>query len=465
MADSLTTSQGDRIVASTRPADGFGRAGHAAGGEIDHSQLIPEPTTSHDTGLSMATLIDLMAKAMYYRVQATPLDLSDHLRLSMRVIDELIQVMRDDALVEITGQASTFHSSYSLTDRGRELAERAFERNGYVGPAPVTLERYVEIQEQQSIRSAVPTPGDIRSSMEHLVLQESVIESIGAAVMSTHTVLLYGASGNGKSTVAAAVQSMLPGKVGVPYALDVSGHTVRVFDPRVHRIDGEEPRVDAEGTANFFSAPDGVDGRFALCPRPIVTLGSELTLGHLELTFSAAERSYIAPPQVKANGGVLVIDDLGRQLVRPEELLNRWIGPMGMGEDHLVLQTGESIRVPFDVMLVFATNLDPQTLGDEAFERRIRHKVLVHSPDQREFLEIMERECAGLGVPFDGSVAQSFTSELYATEGRVPRAAHPGDLLRNLVDFARFRSEEPRMTLDGMRAAAQAFFPSATADA
>lgn len=413
-----------------------------------------------ESGLPPDVLIDLAAKAMFYRVRVTPIEMGEQLRLSRHVIEEVITRMRDEALVEVAGPASALDYYYTLTGRGRALAADAFARNRYVGPAPVPFNDYLALQAQQSVRLLRPTAALIRQQLAPLVLRPRVIDAIGSAVVSTGTVLLYGPSGNGKSTIAALMRGMLPSGIAIPYALEVYGQIIKFFDGRVH-----EPlsRGSLGTDPASFETLRVMDQRYALCKRPLVVLGSELKLTDLELVFSEAEGTYVAPPQLKANGGVLVIDDLGRQHVRPEELLNRWIGPIGTGWDHLVLRTGETIDVPFDMLLVFATNLDPHDLGDEAFERRIRHKALISSPTRDEFLEIMRREAHAQRVPFDEQVAGEFVDLFFETddylgEGRAPRGSHPGDILRNLVDFARFDGVPPEMTAERLHAAAEAFF-------
>lgn len=421
----------------------------------ERPQVLVAPLTIAETGLSPSVLVDLLAKAMFYRVRVTPQELGEQLHLTRNVIEEVLGRMREETLVEVVGPASALDYYFALTARGRTLASEAFERSRYVGPAPVPFHEYLVLQAQQSVRTIKPTAAQIRQQLSGLVLRPRVVDSIGAAVVSTGTVLLYGPSGNGKSTIASAIRGMLPGTIAVPHALDVDGHTIKFLDGRVHeRISrgalGSQPE-SAEAARTM-------DQRYALCRRPLVVMGSELTLTDLELVYSTVDGTYVAPPQMKANGGVLVVDDLGRQLVRPEELLNRWIGPMGTGWDHLVMRTGETLEIPFDVLLVFATNLDPHQLGDEAFERRIRHKALIPSPTRDEFVEIMRREAAAQRIDFDQGVAEDFVDTFYLAEGRAPRGSHPGDILRNMSDFARFEGAPPEMTPERLRAAAEAFF-------
>jgi predicted ATPase with chaperone activity len=420
-----------------------------------HPPVPVAPLTIAETGLSPSVLVDLLAKAMFYRVRVTPQELGEQAHLTRNVIEEVLQRMRDETLVEVVGPASALDYYYALTVRGRGLATEAFERSRYVGPAPVPFREYLVLQGQQSVRTTRPTAAQIRQQLAALVLRPGVVDAIGAAVVSTGTVLLYGPSGNGKSTIASAIRGMLPGSIAVPHALDLDGQTIKFFDGRVHE---RLSRAAIGAEPALAEAMRSMDLRYAICRRPLVVMGSELTLTDLDLVFSTIDGTYVAPPQMKANGGVLVVDDLGRQLVRPEELLNRWIGPMGTGVDHLVLRTGETIEVPFDVLLVFATNLDPHQLGDEAFERRIRHKALIPSPTRDEFVEIMRREAVAQHLEFDQRTVEEFVDTFYVAEGRSPRGSHAGDILRNLTDFARFEGVPPSMTPQRLRAAAEAFF-------
>jgi len=341
-----------------------------------------------------------------------------------------------------------------------------------MNPSMYTMSRLGSLLSLSTSNRSVPPPGGtanvwakemridreaVRSALSHLVQPEALIDAIGAAVVSADSMLLYGSSGNGKSSIVAALRRMLPGAVAVPYAIDVDGNILRVFDGRVH-----EPLPPAGGEEGADGATPGVDGRrdrrFELCRRPLVTLSSELRLEHLDVSYSTAERACIAPPQLKANGGVVVIDDLGRQLARPEELMNRWLAPMASGLDQLTLPSGGVFETPFDVILAMATNLDPRELGDEAFLRRIRHKVHVPDPTPAEFLEILRRVCAAAGIDYREEASAVLMREFYEQPGRSLRGAHPGEIVHNLLDFARFRGVQPELTVEPLRTAASAYF-------
>ena len=428
---------------------------------------VSEPRDVAETGLGLSFLIDLLSKAIYYGADPTPLSISEQLRLPIRVIGEVLAIMRQQTLVEVQGSAGMGERQYiyALSDKGSRRATEALERSQYVGPAPVPFERYLEVQGQQTIDGLQISADEVRSSLNGLVFPDSVIDAIGAALTSSRSMLIYGASGNGKSSITAAMRSMLPGKILIPHALDVGGQIVRVLDERVH--ERVEPVAPPDNGDTNGASPISVmgerrrDKRFAICRRPVVMVGGELTLDDLELRYSHASRFYVAPPQVKANGGILVVDDFGRQLVQPRELLNRWIMPMEAGVDQLTFQSGESIQVPFNLMVVFSTNLQPRDLGDEAFFRRIRHKVFVPTPERDHFLKILRGICEQASVSFDAAGADYLVSESYSGEHREFRGCHPGDIVQTLVDIAGFRGVEPRLTRDQLQAACASYFVDA----
>jgi predicted ATPase with chaperone activity len=407
--------------------------------------LTPEPHSVAQTGLASHVLVDLAAKTMYYRGRATDSDLSDWLGLSRAVVAEVADGMRREGLLETLSQAGPLQYRYALTSAGHQRAVEAFQRDGYVGPAPVPYEDYLEIQSRQSVKALEITPETVRHALAHLVQPPPLVSDVAAGVLSAGALLLYGASGNGKSTIAEAIRQMLLAPMVVPYAIDIGGRTMRLFDARVH---------EAHPDADLVS----FDRRFAIVQRPLVTLGTELALSDLEMGYVESDRTYVAPPQVKANGGVLVIDDLGRQLVRPVELLNRWMAPMASGMDQLSVRGGELLRFPFDVVLVFATNLEPRDLGDEAFLRRIRHKVAVPDPTHEEFVEIFHREADRLGIPFNEQPVERILAFYYDGQSRPMRGSHPGDLLQNVIDFAKVEGGHPELSVESLSRACDAYF-------
>ena len=425
---------------------------------------VPQPQTIEETGLDFGLLLDLCIKTMYYVGRPRARVISSQLGLTFHIVQEILTFLKREQLCEVVGSAGLGEQNYqyTLTAKGAEKAEEVLTRGRYVGPAPVPFQKYLELLERQSVKRFAVTREDVERVLSNLVLSERTLRSVGPAVNSGKAILLYGGSGNGKSTMARAIGDMLDGEVLVPYAIEINGQIIKVFDARTHQeIESSLPlerRSDEDGNA----LPNGLerrrDRRWALIRRPVVMAGGELTLRDLELRFDPVSKLYAAPLQVKANGGVLVIDDFGRQLVQPRELLNRWIVPMDKGADHLTLQTGESIEVPFDVLLVFSTNLPPAQLGDEAFFRRIQHKIEIPNPSREEFLQILERVCRERDIPFSEEGASYLMEHHYAATGRLLRGCHPRDLMELVGDIARYRDRVPALDPDLIDLACESYF-------
>lgn len=434
--------------------------------------FVPQPQNAEETGLTLSALVDLVSKAAYYAGRPTAQALSQQLYLPFGVIDEILTFMKREQLVEVVGTSGVGEQlyMYALTGKGQERVEEAFQRNQYIGPAPVPFEMYVEVLRRQTVTAIRVTPDSVREALSHLVLPDQIIESLGPAISSGRSLLLYGGSGNGKSTITSAIRRMLPGEVLIPYAVDIDGNIVKVFDPRVHEEIPVSVLRDRRNAAHQYAPPPGGverrrDRRFAICKRPMVVAGGELTLKDLELRYSPVTKFYVAPMQVKANSGVLVIDDFGRQIVQPRELLNRWIVPMEAGLDHLALHTGDTVEVPFDVLLVFSTNIPPGHLGDEAFFRRIRHKIEVPNPTREEFLEILRRVCLAMEIPYSEAAGEYLVGAYYEGVGREFRGCHPRDIAELVVDFARYRGARPELSPRYLDAACASYFVDLEEDA
>ena len=451
-------------MVATEPLSLFPDSGDLKAESGASAMHAPEPTSMAEVGLSEQVLIDLTLKMIRHLAKPSAYDLGERMAIPTAVLTEILEVMKEDGLVEIGGAVGGRHVEYSfvLTDRGKRHAAEAFDRNGYLGPAPLPFSQYLNVLQQQSVREARVTPDGVRAALADLVLSDDLLESVGAALTSGRSMMLYGPSGNGKSSITTGIRDMFSGSVLVPHAIEVEGQVIRIYDERVHRrldvTDHEEP-----GAGSPILRAARQDARLVRCERPIVMVSGELTLESLELQFASAGHFYNAPPQMQANGGVLVIDDLGRQSVRPEDLLNRWITPMQSGWDQLRLQTGGSVSVPFDLMLAFSTNLQPHELGDEAFFRRIRHKVVVPNPTRDEFIRILKRTCESSGVTFrqDGL---DLLLDVYTDGVRELRGCHPGDIVANLVDLARFRAITPELTTEQVQAAIASYFVAGDSD-
>lgn len=430
---------------------------------ISDAPFVPQPTTVEETGLELSLLVDMMLKTVYFLGRPSGRQLSEHLCLSFGVLEELITFLRQEQALEIVGSSGVGEQSYqyALTDRGRHKAEEALVRCHYVGPAPVSFDHYFDILARQSASNIRIDADTYLAGLSHLVLPRRVLAGLGPALNSGRSLLVYGGAGNGKSSITVAVGDMLPGEVLIPHAVVVHGQIVKVFDPRMHqRISDDILEERRRNTARF--SPTGrerrQDPRWAIAKRPVVSVGGELSLKDLEMRYSSTSNFYIAPLQWKANSGVLIIDDFGRQMIQPQELLNRWIVPMEQGIDHLSLHTGDTIELPFDVLLIFSSNIPPGRLGDEAFFRRIRHKVEVPNPTPDDYLEILRRMCDKRGVQYTEEGAQFLLHMYEQNEFRQPKACHPRDLVDLLLDITRFYGKEPVLKPEWLDLACTSYF-------
>jgi len=424
--------------------------------------FVPLPKDVADTGLPFSLLVDLALKSVYFAGRPSLRDLSNQLALSLTVLDQLIAFLREQQLCEIVGAIGVGEQSYqyALTSRGLEKAQEALERNQYVGPAPVPYSMYCDILKQQTVQDIHIDQERFFAGLSQLVLSRRVLAALGPAVVSGRSLLLYGPSGNGKTTITMAVGSMLPGHVLIPYAVEVNGQIIKVFDPRLHREVPEE--VLEERRLAAAALADGGerrrDRRWVVAQRPMVMAGGELTLEDLELRYSPLSKFYIAPLQMKANSGLLVVDDFGRQQVQPQELLNRWIVPLEQGVDHLTFHTGDTVQLPFEVLLIFSTNIAPGRLGDEAFFRRIRHKIEVPNPSREEFLQILQQVCRERGMRYDTAGAGYLVETYYAQAGRPYKGCHPRDLVDLVEDLCRFYQQEPAFSQEWLDLACASYF-------
>jgi predicted ATPase with chaperone activity len=306
-------------------------------------------------------------------------------------------------------------------------------------------------------------PATVDAALADLVLDAAVGEAIGPAVNSARSILVYGGSGNGKSTIVNAIGRTLPGEVLIPHAVDVNGSIVRVFDPRVHQEIRRAPETERRQAA--ISASGGAerrrDRRWVVARRPMISVGGELKLTDLELRYSPQSRFYVAPLQWKANSGILIVDDFGRQMIQPKELLNRWIVPMEERVDHLSLHTGDTLEVPFDVLLVFSTNLHPSQLGDEAFFRRIRHKIEIPAPTREQFLQILAQTCQQREIALDLDAASYFVECYYERAGRSFKGCHPRDIVELLIDIGAYLGEPAAFSKHYLDAACRSYYVAA----
>jgi predicted ATPase with chaperone activity len=414
---------------------------------------LPIVRSVEETGLSTSFLADLVLKMLYYQGQdTTGFEISERVRLPFSgVLEPVMDFLKSEQFCEVTGSGGFGESSYkySISGKGTAKARELLERNMYVGPAPVTLDRYKEVLGLQALKQVTVRQHDMRQALAHLVINEKTFNQIGPAANSGRSLFLFGPPGNGKTSIAKAIGSVvMRGAIYIPYAVFVEGQIIKVFD-QVNHVPVEGPN-----TASSRS----VDRRWIPIQRPMVVVGGELTLETLDLIYNPVSKTYEAPYQVKANGGMLLIDDFGRQLVHPRDLLNRWIVPLENKIDFLTLQTGSKIEMPFDVLIAFSTNLEPRDLVDEAFLRRIRHKIYVGNPSLGEYRELFRRYCKNRNVPYDENGLLYVLKEYYQKRHIEPRACHPRDILDELIDIARYLNVPPRMEPEMLEQACESYF-------
>ena len=410
--------------------------------------FIPQPQSVEETGLHSGLLLDLCIKCIYFAGRPLARQISAHMMLPFSVVEELLEFLKREQYVEVVGSSGAGESQYkyALTVKGMEKAEEVLKRSQYNGPAPVAFEDYAELQRRQSVRGLRIDGESEKRELSHLVLDDKTLYALGAAVNSGRSMLLYGNSGNGKSSAAGAIGRMMPGQVLIPYAFEYNGHVIKVFDPRVHVEVQEEVDVDRRNEAGEASPDERRrDRRWVKTLRPVVMAGGSLSLQDLELRYSDISKFYVAPLQVKANSGVLVIDDFGRQLIEPKELLNRWIVPLEQGVDHLTLHTGDTIVMPFDLLLVFSTNIPPRQLGDEAFFRRIRHKIEMPDPSPAHFERIFRQVCESKEIVCSDEALAYLMEKHYVTKDRPLRGCHPRDIVELIESIANYRGEPPEL--------------------
>lgn len=403
------------------------------------------PRSLADMGMRVTVLEDLALKTLYQAGPMTTRELARQTKIGQEVMNELFARMRADLLCQVTGMTGNA-AQIAITTQGRTRALELLAHSQYAGPAPVTLESYVAQVRRQSVREVVVHAADVDRAFSQLVIDGRTLAQIGTALNSGGSIFLHGPSGVGKTTIAETIAQVLAvDDVWIPYAVEADGQIISVYDPVVHQ-QIETPALEMP------------DERWVRCHRPSIVVGGELTIGMLDLQFNAATKYYVGPVQMKANNGILIIDDFGRQRVRPEELLNRWVVPLDRGVDFLTLAGGSKIEIPFEMLVVFATNMDPAELVDAAFLRRMQTKIRIGWATDEQFCEIFRRVARARELTVEDSLLRELIGKIRGTLRQELRACYPRDLTNQVCWTARYEDRPPRLDRESLMAAVEAYF-------
>ena len=404
--------------------------------------------TIEETGLDTNFLLNSILRIMYISALQTIPEIAEQIKLTRGVVESLLDFAKKEALVEIRGPSEKSQNimRYALTSAGKERASEALRRCEYIGPAPVPLDTYQVQVQKQTITNEIISMEKLKKALSHLVLSDDVIRQIGPASNSGRAILIYGAAGNGKTSIAEALVSAFEQPVYIPYCIEADGQIIKIFDPSVH-VALPAGSNGANGTTHPILLPQMEhDPRWVRCRRPYIISGGELTLEMLDLDFDIHSKYYEAPLQMKAIGGIFVIDDFGRQRVRPHELLNRWIFPLERKIDYLTLHTGKKFSLLFDQLVIFATNFPPEELMDPAQLRRVHYKLKINPPTADEYKEIFRRICESYGLAFSEDIMEYLLNSFY-TKYKIPFAGfHPKFIAEHVIAACNYLGTPPQIT-------------------
>jgi len=393
----------------------------------------PLPEEITDTGISEQFLCDLALKHVAMLPEPTTTAVAERINLPRTLTEDLLQQLYREKFIEVKMQSAIGSTRYAMLDHGWDRLSRLLSISGYVGPAPVSLRDYTHMMKLQSIPSNTASLETVKQAFHDLILPDSLLQTLGCVINSRRSLFLTGLPGTGKTAVAERINNALDGGIWIPYAVEIDGQIIRIFDSHCH-----EPLSADETPIDF-------DRRWVLIHRPLVVVGGELTLENADLTWSEAAKFYEAPFQMKSNGGTLVIDDFGRQRVAPQDLLNRWIVPLERRVDYLALHTGKKIEVPFEQLVVFSTNLDENDLADQAFLRRMGYRARVEPPTPAAYTSIFRYQANKRGITVEQPVLDHILAK-YRTERRQMKGCEPRDILDRATDICKFEHHSLKLT-------------------
>ncbi len=417
--------------------------------------LPPVPESLEELAIPPSIVEQLLLKYLYFRGELMGRDMGSLLGLSFSLIDELLENLKRQHYVGVRKSLGMGNMSgiFALTEAGRNLAREHLSNNQYAGPAPVPLYQYAEVVRRQKLADNWLSPESLVDAFKHLVVEADILAQIGPAVNASKSFLIYGQPGNGKTALAESLFRVNTEPIFMPYALECQGNIIQMYDPIYHqKIDTQETEISALSTELPY------DGRWFKCRRPFIITGGELTLDMLDLSYNPHSKVYDAPFQLKANNGIYLIDDFGRQKANPAEILNRWIVPMERHIDYLSFHAGGKMTVPFEAFLIFSTNLRPDQLGDEAFLRRIQYKMFLRSPKRPEFTHIFTRFAQSKKLECSEEVVDNFIQKHYLSADKRFRRCHPRDVIMHAIDIINFESLPAALTDNVLDRAFQSCF-------